>query len=290
MPVLDEKSRRALGELVSGGGVAVLSGAGLSTESGIPDYRTPDGTRRITPMTIAEFRASADNRRRYWARSFVGWQRFSAAEPNRGHRAVSQLQEAGFVRTVITQNVDGLHQRAGTHSVIELHGNLDRAACLRCDNRTDRRVLQQQMADANPALADHAAPSALRPDGDVDLPATLERSFRAPLCPLCGSDAIKPDVVMFGESVAPALVDQCFAEVSAATAVLVLGSSLTVMSGFRFVRRAADLGIPVAIVTHGHTRGHRLAQLAIDAPLGTVLSDLASAVTTGRLSSSLYSG
>ncbi len=261
-----------LARLLRAGGVTVLSGAGISTESGIPDYRGPDGRRRITPMTYAEFVGSNQARRRYWARSFVGWRRFALAGPNEGHRAVAALQRGGFVGAVITQNVDGLHQAAGSVNVLELHGTLGRVTCLRCGDLTSRVALDQRLREANPAF--EAATGPLRPDGDVDLDEAAVDSFHLVPCVVCRSDLLKPDVTLFGESVPKALVSQCFETVQRSTGLMVLGSSLQVMSGYRFVRRAAGLGLPVAIVTLGPTRGEAEATIRVDAPLGPTLSAL----------------
>ncbi|MER7074031.1 Sir2 family NAD-dependent protein deacetylase [Terrabacter sp. NPDC000476] len=275
-------------DLVSGGGVLVLSGAGLSTESGIPDYRGPDGTRRVEPMTYGEFAGSGEARRRYWARSYIGWQRFDAAEPNEGHRVVADLQEAGYLGPVITQNVDGLHQASGARDVVELHGSLDRAVCLTCGEVTSRLGLHERMTEANPgfmarfAAAAHAVGSQwgeqVRPDGDIVLADELVESFHPPRCLVCGNDTVKPDVVFFGESVPKPLVERCFGLVETAGALLVLGSSLSVMSGYRFVRRAHAKGVPVAIVTRSATRGDAEATLRLHAPLGATLTGLRSAL------------
>ncbi|HYN28489.1 MAG TPA: NAD-dependent protein deacetylase [Dermatophilaceae bacterium] len=264
--------------------VLVLTGAGISTESGIPDYRGPDGTRRVTPMQHGEFVGSSEARRRYWARSFLGWQRFSVAEPNAGHRALAALQRGGRVGTVITQNVDGLHQVAGTRDVVELHGSLADVLCLTCGDRTDRDLLQARMTDANPGFAELAtdvAPdgsrvsSQIRPDGDIALADAAVTRFVLPRCLVCGADTLKPDVVFFGGSVPRERVGACYALTDAAPALLVLGSSLRVMSGYRFVRRAAARGIPVVVVTRGPTRGDAEATHRLDAPLGPTLAALA---------------
>ncbi|WP_084696715.1 NAD-dependent protein deacetylase [Phycicoccus jejuensis] len=264
-------------------GTLVLSGAGMSTDSGIPDYRGRDGTRRVMPMQHGEFCASSENRQRYWARSFVGWQRFSRAEPNRGHHAVAALQEAGLLGPVITQNVDGLHQAAGSLDVTELHGTLAEVVCLTCGDRSGREELQARMAAANPGFEERVrgeAPdgsqvsSQIRPDGDVVLPEDAVAGFRLPLCLVCGADTLKPDVVFFGGSVPRERVDACFALTDAAPALLVLGSSLAVMSGLRFVRHAARRGIPVAAVTRGPTRGDEHMALRVDAPLAPTLEQL----------------
>ena len=264
-----------LAALLRGGNVVVLSGAGLSTESGIPDYRGPEGKRRVTPMMYREFVESAANRQRYWARSFVGWRRFVAAEPNAGHQAVTALQEAGLLRAIITQNVDSLHQRAGARDVVELHGSLGRVVCLNCGDRTSRAELDERMRQANPHFV--ATAHEVRPDGDVVLADEEVRSFQLVRCLACGSDLLKPDVIFFGESVPKPVVAHCFAEVERSDGLLVLGSSLQVMSGYRFVVRASELGVPVAIVTRGITRGDEQASIRVDAPLGETLERLLAA-------------
>jgi NAD-dependent SIR2 family protein deacetylase len=266
----DQASYDRLVELLRGGNVTVLTGAGLSTESGIPDYRGPDGKRRVAPMTYGEFVASPANRQRYWARSFVGWRRFAGAGPNDGHRAVADLQRMGLVRAIITQNVDGLHQLAGARDVLELHGNLALARCLDCGETTHRGDLDQRLLGANPHF--EVIAGELRPDGDVVLSDEAVAGFHAPRCLVCQSDLVKPDVVFFGESVPKTLVEQCFSYVEASLGLVVLGSSLQVMSGYRFVRRAAASGIPVAIVTRGQSRGDEQATIRLDAPLGVTLS------------------
>lgn len=267
-----EDDYRRLRDLVAAGGVTVLTGAGVSTASGIPDYRGPDGNRRVQPMQYAEFLASAEARRRYWARSYVGWAHFRAARPNDAHRAIAALQHGGQVESLITQNVDGLHQEAGSREVIELHGNLNVIVCLRCEERFDRAEVHRWIADANPGFT--AQSDEIRPDGDIVLAAQDFTEFRLVRCVTCGSDLLKPDVVFFGGSVAKPLVEQAYAAVEAGDALLVLGSSLQVMSGLRFVKRAHALGIPVAVVTRWATRGDEWATLRIDALLDDVLPRL----------------
>ncbi|MEP7018364.1 MAG: Sir2 family NAD-dependent protein deacetylase [Actinomycetota bacterium] len=266
----DRAAYEGLVALLRGGNIAVLSGAGLSTESGIPDYRGSGGKRRGTPMTYGEFVASPANRQRYWARSFVGWRWFAGAGPNDGHRAVSDLQRLGLVRAIITQNVDGLHQKAGALDVLELHGNLDLARCLNCGETTARAELAGRLLEANPRF--EGMVGEIRPDGDVVLADELVAGFHSPRCLVCASDLVKPDVVFFGESVPKSIVEQGFSHVEASSGLMVLGSSLTVMSGYRFVRRAAAIGIPVAIVTRGPSRGDEQATIRLDAPLGVTLS------------------
>jgi len=269
---VDEESYGRLRDLVAAGGVTVLTGAGMSTASGIPDYRGPDGARRVQPMQYAEFLASSENRRRYWARSYVGWSRFRSAGPNDAHRAVAALQHAGHVEELITQNVDGLHQAAGSRDVIELHGNLTDIVCLNCEERFERGQVHSWIAEANPGF--DAQSDEIRPDGDIVLAAQDFADFRLARCVTCGSDLLKPDVVFFGGSVAKSLVEQAYRAVEGADALLVLGSSLQVMSGLRFVKRAHALGIPVAVVTRWPTRGDAWVSLRIDGLLQDVLPRL----------------
>lgn len=262
----------ALADLVADGAVVVLSGAGLSTESGIPDYRGPSGTaRRATPMTFQAFTGSEAARRRYWARSHLGWRVVARAQPNDGHRAVTALEHAGLLAGTITQNVDGLHRAAGSRDVVELHGNLDRVVCLGCRQLTSREELDGRLRAVNRAWGARAL--AVRPDGDVDLAEEDLNGFRTVACAACDG-VLKPDVVFFGETVPADRVSACFSVVDRAGALLVLGSSLTVMSGYRFVLRAARLGVPVAIVNSGVTRGDAKASLRLDAPLGVALPAL----------------
>jgi NAD-dependent SIR2 family protein deacetylase len=266
-----------LGEWVAEGGVVVLSGAGLSTDSGIPDYRGPSGSARSgTPMTYQSFTRDPIARRRYWARSHLGWRNIGDAMPNDGHRAVARLQQLGLVDGIITQNVDGLHQAAGAHGVVELHGNLSWIACLDCGDRTPRLEVARRLEQANPDFA--AVASRINPDGDAELPDEELDGFVYLDCPACGG-MLKPDVVYFGESVPPARVSRSFTTVAAARTLLVLGSSLTVMSGRRFVLRAVKEGIRVAIVNRGVTRGEPYAGLVIDAPLGIVLPNLVNEIS-----------
>ena len=250
----------------------VLTGAGMSTASGIPDYRDTDGTRRIQPMRIDEFRHSADARRRYWARSYVGWQNLHHAVPNPAHTAVTALQELGVAGGVITQNVDGLHQAAGTGRLTELHGSLARVVCETCGDTTSRSALDSRMAAANPDFV--GLSSQIRPDGDAVLSTLAADAFRAPLCQRCSSDRLRPDVVFFGDTVPRERVAHCFDQVERAEGILVLGSSLQVMSGLRFVRRAATRGLPIVILTRGRTRADELATLKQEVALEEALPAL----------------
>jgi NAD-dependent SIR2 family protein deacetylase len=269
-----DRSLARLTELVAGGEVLVLSGAGLSTESGIPDYRGPTGRARpATPMTYAEFTGQPAARQRYWARSHRGWQAIVRARPNDGHRAVAALQRRGLLAGIITQNVDGLHQAAGAYPVIELHGGLERVICLACRAISERDELHGRLVELNPGAA-AAAGGLVKPDGDLDLDEAAVAGFRLVDCLDCGGGPLKPDVVFFGENVPAGRVAACYELLERSRLLLVLGSSLTVASGFRFVRRADRLGIPVAIVNQGETRGDPYARLKIDAPLGQTLSAL----------------
>jgi NAD-dependent SIR2 family protein deacetylase len=263
-------------DVVAAGNVLVLSGAGLSTESGIPDYRGPTGlARRATPMTYQTFTASQDARRRYWARSHLGWRHIGQAVPNLGHHAVAELGHRRLLAGVITQNVDGLHQAAGAADVTELHGSLHQVLCLSCGQRTARTDLHRRLAAANPGW--DAGPALINPDGDAVLTDDATESFRVVDCALCDG-VLKPDVVFFGENVPRPRVQACYAMVEQASSLVVLGSSLTVMSGFRYVRHAAKVPVPVVIVNQGATRGDAYAAATLDAPLGRVLTDLVAAL------------
>jgi NAD-dependent SIR2 family protein deacetylase len=266
--------------LVAAGGVVVLSGAGLSTESGIPDYRGPSGAalRRHAPMTYQAFTRDAEARRRYWARSHVGWRHIAVARPNEGHAAVAAWEEVGLLRGVITQNVDGLHQGAGSRHVVDLHGRLDRVVCLDCGALTGRAALDARLTALNEEW--RAQVLAVNPDGDVDLDIGDAETFTVADCEQCGG-LLKPDVVYFGESVPRERVSRAQAMVDAASALVVLGSSLHVYSGRRFVVQAAEHGIPVAIVNQGPTRADALAAIRIDAPLGPTLSALTQSIPCG---------
>lgn len=251
---------------------ALLTGAGISTDSGIPDYRGPQGIhRRRTPITYNEFVRDGERRRSYWARSCLGYPFITSRQPNPSHAAVAALQRIGMVGALITQNVDGLHQAAGSRDVVELHGGLDRVVCLACGEVSSRTILQDRMVASNPGWIDRAVEMA--PDGDAELPIELAHSFAVPDCDRCGG-MLKPDVVFFGESVPRARVDHCLSIVDSARGLLVLGSSLTVYSGFRFAERIVRNGQALLIVTIGSTRADDLATLRIEAPLALVLPRL----------------
>ena len=271
-----ERMKAAFGvlvDVVAAGNAVVLSSAGLSTESGIPDYRGPTGlARHATPMTYLTFTGSAAARRRYWARSHLGWRHVAQAAPNRGHYAVAELGHRGLLAGVITQNVDGLHQAAGASAVTELHGSLHRVTCLSCGQRTSRTDLHRRLEAANPGWATGAA-AVINPDGDAVADDDATEAFVVVDCGSCHGD-LKPDVVFFGENVPPPRVEACYAMVEAASSLIVLGSSLTVMSGLRYVRHAAKQGSPVVIVNQGATRGDEYATATLDAPLGQTMDAL----------------
>ncbi|HEU0101289.1 MAG TPA: NAD-dependent protein deacetylase [Mycobacteriales bacterium] len=276
--LVDAPAMADLVGLVRDGDVVVLSGAGLSTESGIPDYRGPTGAARpSSPMTYQSFTGDPAARQRYWARSHLGWRLMARARPNDGHRAVTRLQEFGLLAGVVTQNVDGLHSAAGTRDVVELHGSLAQVVCLGCGRRTARTELDDRLREANRSW--QAQVLGVHPDGDVDLAEHELAGFRPVDCVVCGG-VLKPDVVFFGETVPGDRVARCYALVERAGALLVLGSSLTVMSGYRFALRAAKIGVPVVIVNQGPTRGDAIADLRLDAPLGQLLPELARRVSS----------
>jgi NAD+-dependent protein deacetylase sirtuin 4 len=279
MRLLDDHHVSALAQLLGGRRAVVLTGAGVSTGSGIPDYRGPDGRlRKQLPMRYQEFVRDPEARARYWARSSVGWPRFSSARPNPAHRALASLETAGRVAGVITQNVDGLHQAAGSRSVLELHGSLSRVRCLECGRLEGRNRLQAQLEAINPGVAALSARAAgPRPDGDAELEAGDAVSFRVPPCAGCGG-VLKPDVVFFGENVPSRWVDEAWRLFDQGEALLVLGSSLQVYSGRRFVLRAVERGIPVAILNRGPTRCDAVADVRLDDRVETVLPRIARAL------------
>ncbi len=254
-----------------------LTGAGVSTDSGIPDYRGPGSPAR-TPMTYQEFVSSPAAQQRYWARSHLGWARMERALPNPGHHALARLEASGRTRMLITQNVDGLHEAAGSRAVCALHGRIADVVCLRCRAHSSRASLHERMRRLNPGWAERHATASVRPDGDVDLEDT--GGFVVPSCAMCGGP-LKPDVVFFGENVPKPRVQRCYDAVEALAgtggALLVLGSSLTVMSGLRFVRRAARLELPVVIVNRGTTRGDHLATHKLETGTSAFLSQVAAA-------------
>jgi NAD-dependent SIR2 family protein deacetylase len=267
--------------LVRGRRVVVLAGAGCSTESGIPDYRGPNATPR-KPVLFQDFVRGDAARVRYWARSAAGWARFSSARPNDAHRALARLEESGAVCGIITQNVDGLHHAAGSRRVVELHGSLASVRCMACGYVGPRDGFQRRLLAANAAWAGELAQRAEQvrsaPDGDADLPAALLEAFRVPDCEECGG-VIKPDVVFFGENVPAERVQQAWSLFREADVLLVAGSSLTVYSGRRFIYRAQQDGVPVAVVNIGPTRADEMAAVKVEGRLGDVLPRLADALS-----------
>lgn len=250
--------------------VFVLTGAGCSTASGIPDYRDEQGEwKRQPPVMIQAFRTQEHVYRRYWARAYAGWPRFTAASPGQAHRALAAFEAAGTLTLLVTQNVDRLHQHAGSQAVVDLHGRLDVVVCLGCRGRLPREALQTTMAAANSRWR---AAAAVAPDGDADIDAALLESFAAPRCEQCGG-LLKPDVVFFGENVPRDRYEDAREALESADALLVAGSSLMVYSGFRFVRLAHEAGLPIAIVNRGRTRGDNLAELKIEGDVGDVLTE-----------------
>lgn len=250
----------------------VLTGAGCSTESGIPDYRSPGGSwSRHRPVQYGEFVRQPDRRVRYWARSFVGWRRFASAEPNGTHRWIAALERRGRVLGLVTQNVDELHSRAGSERVIELHGSNHRVVCLECLRTWPREEHQSRLAELNPEWDE--ASTSIAPDGDAPLDENRERAFVIADCAFCGGLA-KPDVVFFGESVPRERVAAAMSWVDQADLVLVVGSSLQVWSGFRFVRSACQKGIPVAAVNIGPTRADEMLAVKVEGRCSEVLARL----------------
>ncbi|RJS92360.1 NAD-dependent protein deacetylase [Salinisphaera sp. Q1T1-3] len=240
----------------------VLTGAGLSTGSGIPDYRDRQGGwKGASPIQHQAFVQQLAKRRRYWARSMAGWPPVARARPNIGHRALARLGHAGRIGLLVTQNVDGLHQAAGSTSVVDLHGRLDRVVCLDCGTRVHRNEVQSTLIETNAGWLTDA--EAIRPDGDIELGDVDYDRFSVPPCPMCGG-VLKPDVVFFGGAVPRSRVERAWAGLAASDAVLVAGSSLMVWSGFRFVREAAARGLPVMAINRGHTRADGLLSAKID--------------------------
>lgn len=264
-------------DVLAGRPLALLTGAGLSTDSGIPDYRGPDSPPR-SPMTYQEFVADAANRQRYWARNHIGWSHLRRASPNAGHAAVAVLEQRGLLTGLITQNVDRLHEDAGSVNVVDLHGRFDQVICLECRRTYSRQLLAKVLEELNPDFLDHAMESGLvemAPDADATVEdRRLIRSFVVARCPACGG-VLKPDFVYFGENVPKERVERAYAMVDDAGALLVAGSSLSVMSGLRFVRHASKQGKPVVIINRGQTRGDDLATIKLEAGVSESLAWLA---------------
>lgn len=272
-------------DLLSDRRIVVLAGAGCSTESGIPDYRGSDAElRKRSPIQYGEFVGRSEARTRYWSRSAIGWPRFSAKRPNPAHEALARLEASGAVLGVITQNVDGLHQTAGSRRVVELHGSLASVRCLGCEERSSRDLVQERILALNPGWTERLerrtsnARPASAPDGDAEIPAWALEGFQVPDCGTCGG-MLKPDVVLFGENVPKDRVGQAWRLFEEADALLVVGSSLTVYSGRRFVYRAVRDAVPIVVINMGTTRADDVAAVKVEARLGRVLPRLAQSLT-----------
>lgn len=271
MPSTTTSDVSALVALLAGRRFAVLTGAGISTDSGIPDYRGPDSPPR-TPMTYDQFVSDEGFRRHYWARNHVGWQHMRTRRPNAGHQAIARMEQRGLVTGVITQNVDLLHQAAGSQRVIDLHGHYNEVICLSCGLVLSRTELDRMLTALNPEFTEAVADVEIAPDADAVIAST--EGFRVQPCPRCGG-ILKPNIVYFGENVPKDRVAAAYALVDESEAVLVAGSSLAVMSGLRFVRHAHRHGLPVAIINRGTTRGDELADLHLEAGTSPTLTALA---------------
>lgn len=256
-------------DLLAGRRALLLSGAGISTDSGIPDYRGAGRVERH-PLTFDQFMGSPQNQARYWARSYVGWGRIANAQPNPGHFATAAAEQAGKIFQIITQNVDGLHQKAGASKVLELHGRLDTVICLQCGDLLARGELDMRIRELNPWF-DQDQNAAASPDGDAEI--EVDPRFVVPTCGNCGGN-YKPDVVFFGEQIPKPRVLQAAESVEAAEAVVVAGSSLTVNSGLRLVKRAKELGLPVVIVNLGETKADPIADVRLNVSTSKVLAEL----------------
>lgn len=251
----------------------VLTGAGCSTESGIPDYRDAAGQwKRTPPVRHQEFVSDSRVRARYWARSMIGWTVMGSAQPNAAHRALADLEQQGRIGRIVTQNVDGLHQKAGSKAVVDLHGRIDQVVCLRCEATSSRERLQRRLLFANPQYAGLTAGRA--PDGDADLERIDFSDFTIPACEECGVGVLKPDVVFFGANVPPERVTQSIEALDSADALLIVGSSLMVWSGYRFAVRASERGLPIAAINRGVTRADPLIGLKVEADCAEVLAGL----------------
>jgi NAD-dependent deacetylase sirtuin 4 len=284
VPSASDLDLQPLLDLVRGRRAVVLAGAGCSTESGIPDYRGPESIQRVRkPMQYGEFVRSEAARVRYWARGTAGWTHVSAARPNAAHHALAELERGGVVQGIITQNVDGLHHAAGSRRVVELHGSLAAVRCLQCGTAAPRGAFQDRLLSLNDGwaerLAERTAADGVEqaPDGDAELPAWALEAFRVPACERCGG-VMKPDVVFFGENVPKERVDEAWSLFAEGDVLLVLGSSLTVYSGRRFIYRAQQDGVPIGIVNIGPTRADEMAAAKVEGPLGSVLPALADAL------------
>ena len=275
-PLLEQSAAEAAAELATflrqHGPVAVLTGAGISTDSGIPDYRDGDGAwKRQPPVQHQDFMTSEYTRQRYWARSLVGWSMMQSAQPNPAHKALAGLQARGYVSYLVTQNVDRLHQKAGSQSVVDLHGRADEVICMRCDYRAPRDEVHQRCDALNPGFRErYRAAATVAPDGDADLEVDF-RDFQVANCPQC-NHIVKPDVVFFGDNVPKERVSSVRQGLEASGGLLVIGSSLMVFSGFRFCRYAHQNEQPVALLTLGRTRADDLASLKLNARIADTLT------------------
>ena len=280
-PTTPAQALAGIAEQLRHGPAVVLSGAGMSTASGIPDYRGPAGSlSRHRPMTYQEFRHDPNAVHRYWARSFIGWRVMNQARPNSAHYALVELERAGMINGIITQNVDGLHRAAGSSTVVELHGNLQQVACLNCGARENRHSIDQRLAADNPGYLEsiEVAADMVNPDGDIDLDEQTVARFRMISCLRCGSQQLKPDVVYFGEPVPPERKFAATGLVDSARSVLVAGSSLAVMSGMRFVLQALKADKPVAIINGGPGRADTRATILWRTDVGSAFAQLLDAV------------
>ena len=259
-----------LRQLLASGGVFVLSGAGVSTDSGIPDYRDERGAwKGRAPIQYRDFVASEAVRKRYWARSMLGFPLMDCAQPNEAHHALAKLERQSRVSLLLTQNVDGLHHRAGSDSVVDLHGRLDQVRCLGCGALSARAELQSELVARNPGFA--RANAIVKPDGDAELSDVDYERFELVACVACGG-ILKPHVVFFGENVPAERVTRSMAALERAKSMLIVGTSLMVFSGFRFARAAVRFGVPIAIVNRGVTRADELSTLKIEGNVGDILS------------------
>lgn len=266
---LDQQSGELAAFLHAHAPVLVLTGAGISTDSGIPDYRDGNGNwKRKQPVQHQAFMQCAATRQRYWARSLVGWPIMQQAQPNLAHHKIAELENKGLISLVVTQNVDRLHQKAGSEAAVDLHGRADELVCMSCGYREARALMHQRCTALNPSLNNVSATVA--PDGDADLEIDFS-TFEVPGCPQCNG-IVKPDVVFFGDNVPRPRVDRVFAALAHSRGLLVIGSSLMVFSGFRFARQAHQANTPLAILTQGRTRADDLASVKFDAPIAPLLA------------------
>ncbi|XP_076643981.1 NAD-dependent protein deacylase Sirt4 isoform X2 [Halictus rubicundus] len=253
--------------------MCILTGAGISTESGMPDYRSENvglyARSNRKPVLYKDFCASDDIRKRYWARNYIGWPRFSSLQPNETHKVLKKLEDAQKVRSIVTQNVDNLHGKAGSRRVIELHGTAFRVMCLKCDHKICRYYLQEILDSLNPNMT--ATSQMIRPDGDVDISQEQVKGFVVPACSNCGG-VLKPDIVFFGDNVPRSVVESVQYNVKHSDSLLILGSTLTTYSGYRIALQANNAGIPIAILNIGHTRADDLASIKVEGRCGEVLS------------------